>query len=74
MTKPIRVTIDVKQSEFAYGVMLSAIDALEYDHALVYFWDLSPDRRYIHYTIVPERGAKPFVLRVLHEFAALCEE
>lgn len=74
MTTPIIVTINTRQSEFAYGVMFSAIDALEYDHALVFFWDLLPDRCSIRYTLYPARGAKPFVLRVLHEFAALCEK
>lgn len=73
MTKPVTVTIDADRSKFAYGVMFSAIAALEHDGALAFTWALLPDGR-PQYTLHPARGAKPFVLRVLHEFAALCEK
>lgn len=77
MTKPIRVTIDTSckpaLATMRCAIIGTAIQQLSIDGALknVTASAHTGNKKVLVY---PARGAKPFVLRVLHEFAALCEE
>lgn len=77
MTKPIRVTIDTScepaLATMRCAIIGTAIQQLYVDGAI----KNSTSSAHIgneKVLVYPARGAKPFVLRVLHEFAALCEE
>lgn len=75
MTSAIRVHV-LASNRLATAIMNSAMLQLHEDRAITRFCILPAwgKNEFTLSTIYPARGAKPFVLRVLHEFAALCEE
>lgn len=78
MTHRIRVTIN-PNNFIAHGAVSSAITQLEYDGALSFEWSLlkpaPPTAKVLRivYTLTPTHGAKPEILRILREAAALGE-
>lgn len=76
MTQAIRLHV-LASDHLTTAIMNSAMLQLREDHAFLR-WTVQPAwvGKHTHtvHTLHPARGAKPFVLRVLHEFAALCEE
>jgi len=73
MTHRIRVTINPKNN-LAFGAVTSAIQALAYDGAITYTWMLATEktkRGHVQYMLTPTHGAKPEILRILREAAAL---
>lgn len=73
MPHRIRVTIDPK-NRLALGAVTSAIQQLAHDNAITYTWMLAtekPKRGHVQYMLTPTHGAKPEILRILREAAAL---
>lgn len=73
MTHRIRVTINPKNS-LAHGAVDSAIRQLAHDGAITYTWLLAiePGKRgWVQFNLTPTHGAKPEILRILREAAAL---
>lgn len=75
MTKPIHVRV-LASNHLATAIMNSAMLQLHEDRAITRLCVLPAwgKNEFTLSTIYPARGAKPFVLRVLREFAALCED
>ena len=74
MTLPIRVTVPYNAPEHA--LMLSAIEQLSLDQ---HVWGLRSitfkgKPRKMSVLLYPTRGAKPFVLRTLREFARIAND
>ena len=76
MTNRIRVTVN-PNNFIAHGAVASAIQQLEHDGALSFEWAMSRPKPTswkncrVVYTLKPARGAKPEILRILREAAAL---